>query len=485
MLTFLVYNDVIVINLKLLIMTSKFTILLLLLSYFSFSQQTPSRVEGGEYKFNQNGPCLTNEDYVKIFNQLKTSRRTLMSQNEFQRSTNDVTINPSFIWPVQKANHVTINDVWAVSNYVDQNQNPNAIEDYNCDQRTYDAHQGVDIFTWPFGWKMMEENDAEIIAAAPGIIRNKFDGNSDRSCDPVTAADWNAVYIEHDDGSVALYGHMKINSLTTKAVGETVSQGEYLGIVGSSGRSSGPHLHFEVFDYLGDDVNGDPIYDLIDPYYLDNNCNDMNTSSWWQSQKPYNNPRINALLTHTTDPVFSACPTTTTTNESNQFNISQEVIFTLFLKDQAAGTSVNLRIIRPDNTDLFNWNFDLANNHVASWYRWNSFPNVNGEWKWQATYAGETVTHAFNVGVLGVEENEFSEISIYPNPFNDIVNINSKTKIKSASVIDALGKVVVRFKENSFEGIKELNLSQLSNGLYFVTLEGKQNQKKTIKLIKK
>ena len=50
----------------------------------------------------------------------------------------------------------------------------------------------------------------------------------------------------HADGSVAWYGHMKAGSLTNKAVGQTVSSGEYLGIVGSSGNSTGPHLHFGI-----------------------------------------------------------------------------------------------------------------------------------------------------------------------------------------------------------------------------------------------
>ena len=54
-----------------------------------------------------------------------------------------------------------------------------------------------------------------------------------------------------------LGGHAEKGSLTTKAIGETVNQGEYLGIVASSGCSTGPHLHLEVYDA---DVQ------LVDPY---------------------------------------------------------------------------------------------------------------------------------------------------------------------------------------------------------------------------
>ena len=49
--------------------------------------------------------------------------------------------------------------------------------------------------------------------------------------------------IYHADGSSTLYAHM--SSLTVSA-GQTVSQGDVIGYVGSTGWSNGPHLHFEV-----------------------------------------------------------------------------------------------------------------------------------------------------------------------------------------------------------------------------------------------
>lgn len=55
----------------------------------------------------------------------------------------------------------------------------------------------------------------------------------------------NYVMIEHDDGTITLYGHMYANSITVKA-GDTVKQGQVIGKMGSSGNSTGMHLHFEV-----------------------------------------------------------------------------------------------------------------------------------------------------------------------------------------------------------------------------------------------
>lgn len=59
----------------------------------------------------------------------------------------------------------------------------------------------------------------------------------------------NYVVIEHlsDDGKrfYTLYGHM-VNGSISVAEGSEVKQGQVLGIMGSTGNSTGPHLHFEV-----------------------------------------------------------------------------------------------------------------------------------------------------------------------------------------------------------------------------------------------
>ena len=51
------------------------------------------------------------------------------------------------------------------------------------------------------------------------------------------------VEINHGDGYVTRYGH---NEKTLVTVGQTVKRGEPVGLMGSTGRSTGPHVHFEV-----------------------------------------------------------------------------------------------------------------------------------------------------------------------------------------------------------------------------------------------
>lgn len=51
------------------------------------------------------------------------------------------------------------------------------------------------------------------------------------------------VAIRHDNGTQTVYGHM---SRVNVSVGERVDRGEVIGAVGNTGRSTGPHIHFEI-----------------------------------------------------------------------------------------------------------------------------------------------------------------------------------------------------------------------------------------------
>ena len=61
----------------------------------------------------------------------------------------------------------------------------------------------------------------------------------------------NIIYIDHGNGLITSYSHLSKKIVT---IGQSVSKGQTLGLVGSTGRVTGPHLHWEVF-FLGIPVN--------------------------------------------------------------------------------------------------------------------------------------------------------------------------------------------------------------------------------------
>lgn len=78
-------------------------------------------------------------------------------------------------------------------------------------------------------------------------------------------------------------------------------------------------------------------------------------------------------------------------------------------------------------------------------------------------------------------EKKNNEIKAYPNPFVDVLNISDATKVKSASVVDAAGRVVKTIDNPS----STLHLGDLKQGMYLVVLNMKDGSKQTIKAIKK
>jgi len=352
---------------------------------------------GGDYS-PEKVPCITEKQSAHIIEILKASSKVLEQKGMLPpiNLLNEV----KFVWPVRLATTQKDPSFFGISNYVDNNPAvPNQLLDYNCGQRTYDLsggynHRGIDIFSWPLSQRRQQQNAVEIIAAAPGVILEKFDGQPDNNCGFCSNCNWNAVYVLHSNGSVAWYGHLKSGSLTPKVVGATVEAGEYLGVMGSSGSSTGPHLHFEVW-------SNQNYTQLVDPFA--GPCNSFNgNTSWWQQQRAYRRQGINKIMTGNAPFQNGTCPQLETPNDRNVFAPGATVYFTNFFQDQTQGMETVYKIFQPNGEMWRTWSHQSPGTYNASWWWWSwTLPSSSpGYWIYEASIpaTGQVVRHTFYVG---------------------------------------------------------------------------------------
>ena len=92
----------------------------------------------------------------------------------------------------------------------------------------------------------------------------------------------------------------------------------------------------------------------------------------------------------------------------------------------------------------------------------------------------ETITISNQSVGVGINELAFEALNIYPNPTNNIVNLEVSEKLRSIKLFDLAGKVVKTFKpENT-----QLDVSNLNAGIYFLEIANAE-KKAMLKLIKK
>ena len=118
--------------------------------------------------------------------------------------------------------------------------------DWNCGSNHYSGHGGTDFGVG--SWSGMYAG-RDIVAAADGTVTATHDGEWDE-CSSGTCGGGggcgNYVQIRDTDGVVTLYCHMRTWTVAV-SYGQGVSCGQKIGEVGSSGNSTGPHLHLGVY----------------------------------------------------------------------------------------------------------------------------------------------------------------------------------------------------------------------------------------------
>ena len=137
-------------------------------------------------------------------------------------------------------------DCW-IFNYFDSDASA-AAKDFRCGLRTYDKHDGADFAVRD---RVAMVDGVEVLAAAAGVVEGVRVGMFDmpfQERDPKAIKGrecGNGMVIDHGSGWKTQYCHLRERSTKVKT-GDRVTRGQPLGVVGMSGKTEFPHLHFEV-----------------------------------------------------------------------------------------------------------------------------------------------------------------------------------------------------------------------------------------------
>jgi Peptidase family M23 len=137
-------------------------------------------------------------------------------------------------------------DCWVIR-YVDHDPGP-GVRDYMCGGLSGDGHKGTDIAIPDLAAMAA---GVEVRAAAAGVVDAARDGMADVSVDETGPAAvggkecGNGLRLAHGDGWTTWYCHLRRGSLMVRQ-GDAVEAGQPLALVGLSGETSFPHLHFDV-----------------------------------------------------------------------------------------------------------------------------------------------------------------------------------------------------------------------------------------------
>jgi len=359
-----------------------------------------------------------------------------------------------------------------IVNYVDWGAGSQVL-DHHCLDKSYNGHQGTD-----FVIKHFSSMDAgiDVLAIDTGIVIALQDGLFDREKTSDTAKRLgNYIGLSHANKLQSYYGHLKNGSINVK-LGDTIFPGSVLGQVGSSGNSSDPHLHFELW------------YDSS--YYIDpfkGPCG--NAFSYWTKSIPYDSTFF------TWDAGLVNFQPKLDTLKEGLANID-----TFYKQDEAisfwslhgglrTGDSLKIRWYTPDG---ILW-FDYANRLEKNWWYYYYWTYINtpidgtdGLWKVQLLRNNVTVIeksfYYFKEKgpantLVSPEMNLEIEVLNHPTYWM----IKSHEEIEKLSLLNARGQIL-RDIPGAVEPLK-IDKSSLAPGIYWVRVYAK-NTMKTIRIVR-
>ena len=266
------------------------------------------------------------------------------------------------------------------NNFVDVNPTT-GFQDWDCTDFTFDGHEATDVDVRTFTEQSI---GVQIFSALDGTVAATHDGETDMHTTCVGLP--NYVAIDHGGGRTCYYLHMKLGSVAVTP-GQVVRAGHPIGLVGSSGCSTNPHLHFATYDnsgatliepYQGPCRPGESLWIAQTPIYRQMYIRDMNLTNVLIENEPglpFDMPRTGTFVTGT-----------------------QSVGFWINLMNMPGNQTWRVRYRRPNATIAFDSGTVNFNNpfHRWSWWYWryNINLSVTGTWHILLDLGGQTVETA-------------------------------------------------------------------------------------------
>ncbi len=156
----------------------------------------------------------------------------------FRVACGAVAIFPGVLFAQAQSMRWPVSDSITRVNYgMDNNSSVGTLADYKCGTRTYDGHRGTDIGV---------PRNSNVFAAAKGWVQDRADGYGDGFLGSLDGNGFgNHVVLFHNPDYNTIYGHFTAGT-GIPAKGDTIQCGARIGASGTSGNSSGPHMHFEL-----------------------------------------------------------------------------------------------------------------------------------------------------------------------------------------------------------------------------------------------
>lgn len=114
--------------------------------------------------------------------------------------------------------------------------------DFDCTDLTFNGHEGHDPYIRSFREQAI---GVPVFAVLDGRVIDIRDGEPDENTNNNPAARANYITLRHANNMTTQYVHLRRGSMPFR-INDIVAAGTQIGLVGSSGMSTGPHAHFEV-----------------------------------------------------------------------------------------------------------------------------------------------------------------------------------------------------------------------------------------------